>query len=240
MKKIVRSTVFAFSFCIGIVAFGCTDLSGIVLQEERDFQGFTGISLAVPANVSLTQGNEYFVKIEADKVLLEKIETKVVGNTLKIYTNGERFFSTRGGKIAIHITMPKVEELNIAGSGDINAISPITTDELTINIAGSGDVRIDNLTVDVVNAKVAGSGDIAISGEGKANSANIKIAGSGDVVFKNIEFTNGDVNIAGSGDTYLSVSENLKVNIVGSGDLIYSGNPQVEAKVLGSGSIKNK
>ena len=240
MKSTFQLMGIATLLSLAIVTSSCANsLTEERKKEERNVENFTSIQLSISADVYLTQADGYSFTIEGDKSSLEKVITEVRGNTLAIKTErlNQRFLKS---DIKIYITMPDIEGLAISGSGDIKAITPLITRDLSLSISGSGDIAIPNLTLKSLNAAVSGSGDIAISGQGIASEANVKISGSGDVMLKGIRFQNADISIAGSGDAYVELSENLKARVAGSGDIIYSGNPLVDAKVSGSGTIRNK
>ncbi len=241
MKTSVKQISVAIVLCVAIIATSCTPtLSGVTKQEERSLKDFTGIELAVPAELSLSQGKGYSVSIEADKDILELIETVIQGNSLKIRTERGTTLGWGNVKIKIQITMPDVDYLSVTGSGDIKAVTPITSNHLTTTISGSGDISISELNVSTLKATISGSGDIKLSGSSVGKQAEVKVTGSGDINIRGIEFSDADVTITGSGDAYIVVKENLNARVVGSGDIVYSGNPLVDAKVTGSGRIRNK
>ncbi len=215
-------------------------VSGESKEEKRPVKDFTGVELAVPADVYITQGETYSFIIEGDDEFLEKIKTEVSGKTLRIKTEGWFNFGWDNQKVIIKITMPEVERLSVAGSGDIKAVSPIKAENLVTSISGSGDISISELLVKDLTASISGSGDISLGGNGSAKMATVKVTGSGDVTLNGIAFANAEVSISGSGDVYLVASETLNARVVGSGDIVYSGNPLVDAKVSGSGRIRNK
>jgi len=223
-----------------IVTSCTTGLSGEIKREDRSVKDFTGVELAISGDVFLKQGDNYSLIIEADKDILERIETEVDGNVLRIRSQKGYSFGWSNTKISIYVTMPVVERLSISGSGDIKAESSIKSESLSLSISGSGDISIPNLAVVNLKATISGSGDIDVAGSGNAQTAEISVSGSGDITFNNIKFVDADVSIVGSGDAYVDVKENLNARIVGSGDIRYSGNPIVDAKITGSGELKGR
>jgi hypothetical protein len=239
--KQIKTIVFALTImAIQIITSCASGLSGEIKHEDRNVKDFTGIELAISGDVYVKQGADYSLTIEADKDILERIETEVDGNTLKIRTQKGYNFIWDNTKINIYVSMPQVERLSISGSGDIKAESSIKTESLALNISGSGDISIPNLSVMNLSARISGSGDIDVSGGGSAKIAEISVSGSGDISLKNIKFAEAEVSIVGSGDAYVNVTEKLNARIVGSGDIRYSGNPLVDAKITGSGELKGK
>ncbi len=207
-------------------------------KETRNLGDFDEISLAIPANLYLTQGSKNEVVIEADEDLLEKIETEVRGTSLNI--KFEKWYNYKGiGKINIYITVKDIKKLVVSGSGDIIAKSAIKSEKLAFIISGSGSVLIDDLTTNDIYAMITGSGDIRIAGKSKANELDATITGSGDFESVNLEFNEADLTITGSGSIKAFVSGELDANITGSGRIYYTGNPLIDANITGSGKFKS-
>lgn len=241
MKKAIKHLGLVFTMCMAIVVSSCmVSFSGETVKEERDLKDFTSVSLAVPGNIYLSQGNSYSFSIEGDSGFLSEIITEVRGDKLSIRTEGWVNLGWKDKKVKIYITMPQVEGLSVSGSGDIIGQTAIETKQLDIRVSGSGDITIPRLGVETLNISISGSGDVYIAGKGKGKSASVKVTGSGDVNLEKIEFANADVSVSGSGDIYLFATETLNARVVGSGDIYYSGNPLVDGRVSGSGHIKNK
>jgi hypothetical protein len=222
-----------------MLAFSCTApvLRGETVKETRTVGPFSAISLSISADVLLAQGSVQKVEIEGDKSSLEKIETVVTDNTLKIRTKDG--FHGNTGKVTVHITVPEVSALSIAGSGDISAGAAIRTDELDLNVSGSGSIRLSELSAREVSATITGSGDINISA-GKAESElEVIITGSGSFSATGFSAQEVDVKITGSGSAKVWAVKELETNITGSGNVEYKGTPQVDANSTGSGKTRS-
>jgi hypothetical protein len=241
MKSVIRQVSTATILSLTLILSSClSGLSGEITEEKRDVKDFTSVELAIPADISLSQGKDFSFTIEGDKEFLKEVITEVRGSALRIRTEGWVNFGWKDLKVKIQITMPTVEGLSVSGSGDINGITPINTGSLSLRVSGSGDIIIPVLTVDNLDVTISGSGDIGVAGKGTAKDAKVRVSGSGDVELKGIVFQNADISISGSGDAYIEASEVLNARVVGSGDIVYSGNPLIDAKVSGSGRIRNK
>jgi hypothetical protein len=143
MKNLTSLLKIAVSFVIALLIVNCTSAQQ---REERKVSGFTGIGLAISADVYLSQANDFKVEIEADADYLEKIETVVEGDILKIKTKNH-FNMGFDKKAKVFISMPKINSMSISGSGDILAKTAIKTEELTSKISGSGNIKIEDLSV---------------------------------------------------------------------------------------------
>ncbi|MHC1702571.1 MAG: head GIN domain-containing protein [Tenuifilaceae bacterium] len=226
---------------LSIVALSLVLISSSFAQksEERNVSGFTGIGLSISADIYLTQASNYKFVIEGDADYLEKIETIVDGDVLKI-KNKERFnFDFNNKKVKIYISMPQINSLNISGSGDIKAQSAIKTDDLKIKISGSGNINVDNLSAKNLSIGISGSGDIHIAGTDIVESASYTISGSGKIKNENLQCKRVEIQVSGSGDVKVWAVDELKSKVSGSGDVYYKGRPIVDSKSSGSGGIRH-
>jgi len=216
-----------------------------VPRQTRSVDAFTQVALAVPGTLHLRQGETQSVELQAPDEGLDRIESVVEGNQLTIRSGTDDglsgLFDWLTGDTAhdapsidVYVTMPAVEGLTVAGSGDIVAETPIESDDLEVDIAGSGgidsEVAVTRLTINI-----AGSGDATLSG--RADEVGVEIAGSGDVQASDLEVATAEVSTTGSGDTALHVTDRLSARIVGSGDVRYRGDPTVETSIVGSGNV---
>lgn len=225
---------------ICFIVFSCTSsvqLSGQTTTITRDLPAFRSVSLSISADVLISQGSQQKVEIEADENVIDIIETNVRGDDLVIKT--ENFFWRNIGKVRIYVTVPELNGLQVSGSGDIVAQTPIITDEIDLNISGSGSIQIEELESQDVHATITGSGDIRLAGDNTASNLKTVITGSGDFRAADFAVENASVNITGSGTARIHVTNELETNITGSGDVHYRGNPLVDANSTGSGRTRN-
>ncbi len=210
--------------------------SGNVKTETRDVTGFSGISLSLPAKVTIKQGNKEGVIIESDDNFLPLIETVVERGQLRIRpTEKNMSFKGRSMKLNITIDAINIESLSVSGSGDIVA-DELNSPKLRTSIAGSGEVNIKSLTSDSVKVSIAGSGDLNLGGT--TNELEGSIAGSGSIKADRLKAKNVVVKVAGAGEATIWATDTMKLSIAGSGDVKYWGEAKVTQSVAGSGSIK--
>ena len=208
-----------------------------IKKETRDVSGFTGISVAGPFKVTVQQGDNYIVSLEADENLLPYIEIEHDGNTLRIKERkGYNLRGTRGLSVTVH--MPEIDFLSLAGSGSIDAPSMIkNSDAIRIDLAGSGHISAI-VETPKVSVDIAGSGNTALAGQ--TRDMNITIGGSGDCVAEQLKSENCNVSIGGSGTVKVYASTSLDANIGGSGNVYYAGEPNnIKKSIAGSGKVKS-
>jgi len=208
--------------------------SGKAVTESRAASDFKAVAFSLPGTLVLKQGPAAPVMLEADDNLMPEIETVVEGGTLKI--RFRRGIDVRGKtRIQVLVTVPELESLAVAGSGDALSES-LKAGALKIALSGSGSVRIAKLEAESLAASVAGSGSLRVAG--RVGEVKADIAGSGGVEAGRLEAARVRVAVAGSGNATFWARESLDVAIAGSGDVRYYGDPVLTKKVAGYGPIK--
>jgi hypothetical protein len=208
--------------------------SGHVTKTQRQLTGFKGLSLELPSNVEIVQGDTEGVVIETDDNIASLIETVVENGQLNIRSI-PRSKSFKPTSLKITVNARTIERISIAGSGDVR-VGILQSPSLEARISGSGDIHIGKLDADSLTVAISGSGDFLAGG--RADTARLSIAGSGDVKAGTLAAKNVTVNIAGAGDAKVWASEKLKVSIAGSGDVDYCGEAAVSQSLAGSGRVR--
>lgn len=229
--------------------------SGDTVTEDRDVRKFTWIETSGAFDVFVKAGEKQEVLLTFDDNLIDLIETRVEGKTLKIYSD-ESYRSKHTCRV--EITVPKLEGVTTRGSGDIT-VSDFDSEAFECHTKGSGDITVKNLNSDVLRCNINGSGDITVrdldgdflecrisgsgdfSAEGKVEELEINVYGSGDVDTRDLTAKEATVTIKGSGDARVYAEESFDGAVYGSGDISYYGDPKhTEKHVAGSGSIKRR
>jgi len=209
--------------------------SGDVVSESRNVSDFNRVELRGSGNLIIDQTGEESLEIEADENLIGRIETRVIGDTLRIRVKDRwlvwPFWSSN--RIKYHLSVDELERISISGSGSVKTKS-LEADSLGLHISGSGE---GDLSVDVkrLDVSVSGSGEFILSG--KAGKQKLTISGSGDYDAKELKSKTADITISGSGKGIVNATEELDIIISGSGDLQYLGRPSINQRISGSGDI---
>jgi predicted small secreted protein len=225
-----------FLLCSVFLA-ACTSVSGVGewVTENRDLSGFTKVEHSISGDVVIVPGDHFSLTIRAQKNILDLLETTVDHGTLEIRFKPNIMIANHK-KITVHITMPKIEELVLTGSGNMRVEQTLNIESLDVALTGSGSVELNKLATGMLDAELTGSGTIHVL-SGHATVQKLDIQGSGNINTKDMESHKAEVAVAGSGDARLNAQESLKVTITGSGDVYYSGKPQIESHISGSGDL---
>ncbi len=207
--------------------------SGNIKEQTRDVGHFNALSVGLPADVQLRQGNIERVTISTDDNILPLVGTVVENGVLKIQPAHENtsFSST---KLIVIVEAKDINNISIGGSGTIVA-DKLNAPRLSVAIGGSGIVQISGLSSDALSISLGGSGGFKASGV--ANSIAATIGGSGSVLMGHLEAKTVEVTLGGSGHAIVWAKSALRLMIAGSGSVDYYGDPAVSRSVFGSGKV---
>lgn len=217
-------------------------MSGDVVQPSgsggtRSFQvaDFTGVSLRGADDVEVRTGNDFAVTAEGDSALLDRLEIRKDGNTLRVgRKDGD--WKWGGGKGAkVTVTMPRLVSADVAGSGNMTVDR--AEGDFDGAIAGSGNLSIAQLRGGKADLSVAGSGDLKVAA-GEASEIDLSIAGSGDIDAPGMRAARGDLSIAGSGNIRAQITGEADISIVGSGNVDLTGGAKCSVSKMGSGEAR--
>ena len=246
MKKLsfilfgVLFAAFSITSCAMVFAQNAKG-NGNIVTRDYPVSNFNELSTTLPAIVNFTVGESYSCKLTVDENLLEYIDIKTEKETLQLQTKRGARVNLMPTKMVIDITAPTLEEIDLAGSGDINILTPLENRKMEIDIAGSGSVVFQGESKFFkLDLEIAGSGSAELP-NALVNEADISIAGSGEVVLAGL-VKDAEVEIAGSGDVDLTGAaiEKLEYSIAGSGNILYSKVANIHGDRAGSGDVIRK
>ena len=187
--------------------------NGNTSSQKRDIGPFKKVEVSGAIQLNLTLGSETIsATVLADENILPLIMTKVVGDVLRIYSEGS--YTTKTQPI-VNLSSPEVVELTSSGSSDVT-LAEINQNEIAVSTSGSGDITVT----------------------GKANRAKLRVSGSASIRGVSLESKHLDAKISGSGSVKATARSSAVLQVSGSGSIQVWGNPiTVQSKRSGSGSI---
>lgn len=197
--------------------------------------GFTGIDSRGSDDVDVRVGPGFSVRADGDPKLLDQLKLSLEGNTLRISRQGRNGWSWSGKGAHISVTMPRLAEVAIAGSGDMT-VDHVAGAGFKAAGAGSGDLSVATLQVERADVSLAGSGNVKLAGTVRQLAVNL--AGSGDVDAGGLRAAEAEVSVAGSGNVRASVDGPAKVSLLGSGDVDLGDGARCRTSKMGSGSVR--
>jgi len=209
--------------------------TGVPLAE-LDTKGKTPteIVLAGPDNVVVTDGDTLKIEVTGDARAADAVRFTIDDEALGIMR--EKNSGDKLGKATVHVTLPRLTKVTLAGSGTIDAQSLVGDAEVTV--AGSGAVKTAKVTAESLDVTIAGSGSYTAAGTAK--SLDLDVAGSGNSKMAGLKVGSADVSVAGSGSASFASDGKVDANIVGSGDITVIGNATCTVSSNGSGKLRCK
>ncbi|MBL7849912.1 MAG: DUF2807 domain-containing protein [Cyclobacteriaceae bacterium] len=227
-------------------------------RETRNVSNFTRLSYRIPGKLYLKQGSPQKVELEGPADILKEIETEVSGDRLIIGRENRWMDWGWDNKtnIVVYVTMPTIEAVSVAGSGDLFCEEKINVNNLDLGVSGSGSLRLAFAASGNVEADVSGSGDMDL--KGSCNNFDSDVSGSGKVYVSASIKDYADFGVSGSGKIQAqgtarkvkaSISgsgrvnagdlsaETCEVRISGSGDMEITVKEELEASISGSGNV---
>lgn len=230
-------------------------------RETRNVDPFTQISFRHSGKLYLRQGATQKVELLGEEEVLKEIKTRVSGGKLIISREDNWSLFSWGTKddLTVYVTVPVIEGISVAGSGDIIVEGPIRGDDMELAVSGSGNMELEvHLTGDL-DANVSGSGTMKV--KAKCRKVESDVSGSGRVSFTGEISRDAEFGISGSGRIeatgsaermHATISGSGKVlavglkvqmasvRISGSGDVEIEVGKELEANISGSGSVSYK
>ncbi|MBN1921711.1 MAG: DUF2807 domain-containing protein [Anaerolineae bacterium] len=248
---------------LGLSAMGCTAAgtfgvkgSGNVRTEVHEIHDFTSVNFASIGELTIEQGEEEGLRIEAEDNLLPYFETEIHDGELIIRqsihtplhpTQAVRFYLkvkslealalTGSGSAAAEQLHAEQLTLRLTGSGNIN-LGHIEADTCRVWLSGSGDVHIATLNATEMETHLTGSGNMRVTGA--VSAQELALSGSGNYLADTLQSNSAVLRLTGSGSAHVRVAEQLEAQLTGSGSIIYSGTPTVQSVITGSGKISTR
>lgn len=210
--------------------------------QSKTVAHFDKVIVSPYIQVTLVQGSEESVAVNAIQVAPHKLHIEVNNNVLHIYLEGakeipknektyyngykESHALYNNTSVVATITYKTLNELSLRGEEEQLCKSAINNNEFTLNIYGESTVTFTKLNVQKLYATLYGEGELDIKagtikeqryicyGEGKINS----LAGSGST---------SHITAYGEADFKINVSDKINITAFGEAKLHYTGNPRI-------------
>jgi len=204
--------------------------------ETRNVTGFNSLSIEYPAMVTVRQGKNESLQIEADDNLLPQIITSVQNGALRI-RNSERDWSKRvnpSQTVKLTITVKDLSKVDFSSAGTL-IIEGLAAEGLDIHLSGAGEVTLTDLEVQTLDCSLSGAGNIRAGG--RADIVKVQIDGFGSFYGDQLDSLEADIGINGAGSANVRVEKSLVAEINGAGSVGYYGSPDVDENINGAGAV---
>lgn len=194
--------------------------NGKVVEETRKAGEFDKIKVSRGMNVYISQGTETKIVVKADDNLLDAIETRMEGNTLKITATQN---IRRATSKKVFVTTPNISMIkSIAGS---NVFSKTALRSQNLELTGSAG---SNMKLDVIANKLTASTSAGsnIKLEGKAKSFSGKATSGSNLKAEELSSNNCSVEVSSGANIWITSKNKFKGHASSGGNIFYFGNPE--------------
>ncbi len=209
--------------------------SGNLKTEQRPVSDIERVSLEGLGDMTIIQGNEESLSVEADDNVLPYIETTMRGRELVLSIKDHYSFK-RNVTIRYTLKVKNLTAVSISGAGNVTS-EKLNVGDLALTISGAGNMKIADLQAQDLRATASGSGNYDL--KGKVDSQDITISGVGTYTAGDLESKDMKVTVSGSGNVTAWVTGSLDTRIAGFGNVNYYGSPSVSQSITGGGGVKS-
>ncbi len=210
---------------------------GATTDIYREVTAFSMIDISAPveAKIQVKPGVTPSIKLSGYKNLVDKLQTRVEGNTLYINSKKHINFNT-DKEVSVEITVPSLSRLGLHGAAEAHVNGEITGNDFMLRISGAGDAVVEKVMVNNLEASISGAGEVTIR-DGRAERIEYRVSGAGDI--KSFKVQAGDViaHVSGAGDIEVNASRSLDAHVSGAGSIRYKGTPTVKSQTSGVGDV---
>ena len=216
----MRSSTFSgvFSGIGALFALGfhvwtnATSGSGRIVAQDRPVAPFHGIRLTGFGTVHVAQGPDHTIRVEADDNIVDAVTAVVRDGLLVIGLDGSFVNVT----VRVHVSSPRIEELEITGAGDFVSTTPLRSEALSCRISGAGSMKLT----------------------GSVGHLMVEITGAGSLHGFGLASSKSSVRLSGMGKCEVNVTDDLAARVSGMGKVVYDGDPpRVSKAVTGLGAV---
>lgn len=184
MKKMLLTAIVCL---ISALASGSNGTGVLGERVCKDVKPFSALNISNCCNVVYEQGDEYKVRVVAEKALLDSIadiaDCKVVGGMLvvsvknvnagflsslervdfkhgEVFVNGVPYVRVRK-EVTVYVTAPNINRFLCQGNGSLR-VDKMDADNVEFFVSGAGSVDIKQLNANDATFHVSGSGSASV------------------------------------------------------------------------------
>lgn len=201
--------------------------------QDRDVPGFDSVHVASGIHANVTVGPRKPVHLEADKEVLDVIETRVEDGTLHVgFKPRTHLWNT--GEVTVSIQTPELHA--VAGSG--GAIVRATFTRSTSSaISASGGSELHVRGVDARELAVEASGGAVVDVAGRADQLSLQLSGGSHFDARQFEARNVEVEGSGGSVAELRATGKVRGALTGGSEMHVRGGARATVATTGGSEI---
>jgi hypothetical protein len=247
----------------GLSVAACDDLlggeaitgSGDLVTETYDAADFAKVGIGHAFDVEITNAEEFSVAVTVDDNILDNVDVRLDGDTLRIGMKGND--SYRNVTMEAAVAMPALNHLKLSGASAATLGLFSTTEALKVELEGASRVDCSDMTsesavfdlegaskadcrdVTTGETQVALQGASSLSLTGAGGNADISGKGASTADLGGFPVTNAKVKLEGASNASVNTDGVLDVDLAGSSDVRYVGEPTLgDVKMQGDSTLE--
>jgi len=237
-NRILLGVALALVIYLGISSFGVFSNikgSGNVIRETRKLEVFHAIEAGGAFHITLKQGQQQQLIVEADDNIVPIIVTKVHGGVLKI---SQKEGTVNAKKLNIFITVANIDNIDISGACQIKSDDFFKSNHMEIECSGAAmtDMKLLSKELDL---DCSGAGKVTL--EGEAKTMEIEASGASKVDCDKLNSEVVSVNASGASKVSFVANKLIEIDASGASKVVYqTTNAKVKSETSGAADVIRK
>lgn len=240
-KTAMKIFLSSLGFILLVITVNAQQVISDANAQQRNISSFHAIKVSHAIDLYISQGNEEGVAVSAkNDEYRDKIKTAVENGVLKIwYDEDSKFWKNSGSKnLKAYISFKTLNNLTASGASDVQFVSKIKVNDLTINLGGASDlkgfVEASSLKIDL-----SGASDMTISGS--ASNLTIEASGASDFKGFDLQTENCTVKANGASSVKITVSKEINAQASGASEVHFRGSGVIkDLKTSGASNVSKR
>lgn len=187
-------------------------------QQEVNFRDFTAINANRGVDLEITQGAEYAISISAPEKYKDDVKIEQKGETLYISLQQAVKYPFDSDDITIHITMPYITKIDLAGATEACFIGRFEAPQFTAHLSGSSEIEDLAIVADEVSIEASGASELSGTVQAKRAMANLAGASELDLIVNQLDQMT--MQLSGSSSSELKGTiTNLQATLSGASEI---------------------
>jgi Putative auto-transporter adhesin, head GIN domain len=214
----------------GLIIFVAFFLTGAAYSqntETRNLSSFSRVQVGEAIKVYITKGTEESAKIETSGVDLDKVQTIVSGDKLRIEMKSGNF---RNANVTVWLIYRNIESISISSAAKVLTENVLKSEKLRLEVSSAAEGKLE-IDVDDLDVSVSSSGNLTITG--RAMFQDVSVSSAGRYNAYDLICEEAEVSASSSGSARVNASKRIDASASSAGSVKYKGDP---AKVRTSSS----
>lgn len=210
--------------------------SGRSTTQEYDFSDFTRVQIGSAFEANITQGDDYKVAVTVDDNIVQHLDVRVDGDTLRIGLKPMLRFSFRNTTLRAEITMPDLTGVDASGATRIDVRGFKNDKRVDVDASGASQVNGD-ISSGEMNIDASGASRVELSGQ--TGRLDASASGASTLRLGELASTDTRVNASGASNITVNASGRLTGEASGASSVRYTGSPtSVQVDTSGASSVR--